>query len=420
MSLVLQSLFDLARCRAGNFATLFAILSPLLLGLAGGAADLIVYNNQETKMQDAADAAVLAATREASLKNWSQQEAQSVARAYVESALGQEALSSSALFNVTTLIDPVTRKVNITVDMDQHHYFVLGYFRKSPQIRVKAAAKLSSETPVCMIALEGAAAKVVNIINEASFIADGCAAYSNSTDNNGLYVTSTASMKTAYTCSGGGFGAGISTFNPAPTVDCPPMADPLVDRPQPAVGKCDHNNFSVRKTSVTISPGVYCGGMLIDNMAVVTMKPGVYIINGGQLRSRNSGSLVGEGVTIFFTGADGRLMLDGTSTVDLAAPTSGPTAGLLLMQDRAMALTEFEISSRSAAHLLGTIYLPNGHLKLKAPGKVADQSAFTVVVARSLEVGAETKMYLNSNYSATPVPVPAGLGPSKSQITLVN
>lgn len=420
MSRVLNSLINFARCRAGNFATLFAILSPLLLGLAGGAIDLVVYNNQETKMQDAADAAVLAATREAALKNWSQLEAQSVARAYVEAALGDEEVSSSAQFNVTTAIDPVTHKVDITVDMDQHHYFMLGYFRKSPQIRVKAAAKLSAETPVCMIALEGVATKAVNIIDKAQFLADGCAAYSNSSDQNGLYVISTASMKTAYTCSGGGFGAGVSAFSPAPTVDCPPMADPLIDRPQPSVGNCDFNKFEIKKTTVTISPGVYCGGMLIDNKAIVTMEPGVYIIKGGELRTRNSGSLSGEGVTIFFTGVDGRLLMDGTSTVDLTAPVTGPTAGLLLMQDRAMALTDFEISSKSAARLLGTIYLPNGHLRLKAPGKVADQSAFTVVVARSLEVGSSTKMYLNSDYSGTPVPVPAGLGPSKSQITLVN
>lgn len=136
-------------------------------------------------------------------------------------------------------------------------------------------------------------------------------------------------------------------------------------------------------------------------------------------RQRTTYSLTGDGVTIFFTGIDGRMELDGTSTTSLKAPVSGPTAGMLLFQDRAMALTEYEISSKSAAQLLGTIYLPNGHLKVKASGKVADQSAFTVIVVKSMEVGAKTKMYLNSNYSSTSVPVPAGLGPS-STINLVN
>ena len=391
----------------------------MLLGLTGGAVDLMIYNQQQSDMQNAADAAVLAATREASLKSWSQVEVESVARSYVESEMSDAGISATAQFDIKTIVDNVSKKVSITVDMDQHKYFLLGYFRKNPQIRVTAAASLSSETPVCMIALDPSTSRAVDIVDDASLLADGCAAFSNSTAKDGLYVESKASVKSAYTCSAGGFGSGVSVFSPAPTTDCPPVPDPLDKRLQPIVGSCDYTDYSVKKATVTISPGVYCNGLLIDNNAVVTMKPGVYIIKGGKLETKNNGSLTGDGVTIFFTGKDGSMELDGSTITNLKAPDSGPTAGLLLFQDRAMALTEYEISSKSAAQLLGTIYLPNGHLKLNAPGKVADQSAFTVVVVRSLEVGSSTKMYLNSNYGATTVPVPAGLGPSRT-INLVN
>jgi Flp pilus assembly protein TadG len=416
---VIALISKFARCRLGNFASIFAVAAPVLLGLTGGAVDFMVYSQQQSEMQNAADAAVLAATREASLKSWSQTEAESVARSYVESELADAGLSSTALFNVTTEVDNVAHKVSITVDMDQHRYFLLGYFRKSPQIRVKAAAQLSSETPLCMIALNPAASKTLKITGSASLLADGCAAYSNSVAKDGLFVESTASLKSAFTCSAGGFGSGVSVFSPAPTSDCPPVPDPLDKRLQPVVGSCDYTGFQVAGKSVTISPGVYCGGLKVDKNAFVTMKPGVYIINGGELSTTNKASLTGDGVTIFFTGKDGSLQLDGTSVVSLKAPATGPTAGMLMFQDRAMAQTVYEISSKVAAQLLGTIYLPNGHLKVMAPGKVADQSAFTVIVVRSIEVGANTRIYLNSNYGATNVPVPFGLGPSKT-VNLVN
>jgi Putative Flp pilus-assembly TadE/G-like len=408
----------LARNRSGNFATVFALLAPVLFGVVGGAVDVVVYNRQYAKMQDAADSAVLAATREATLKNWSQQEAEEVAKAYVSATLQDAGLSSTAAFAINTVADSINKKVSITLDMDQHRFFMLGYFRANPQIRVFAEARLSSETPICMIALENVASKAVNLVDNAEVKADGCAVYSNSSSKDGLYVSSASAMKSAYSCSGGGFGSGTSVFAPTPTVDCPPMQDPLVQRPQPNVGSCDYTDFTVKKDDQILSPGVYCGGILVDNKANVTLKPGVYIIKGGVLRTRNNGSLVGDGVTLFFTGADGRLQIDGTSTVNLTAPATGDTAGILMMQDRAMGYTEFEISAKVAAELLGTIYFPNGHLKMMAPGNLAEKSAFTVVIARTYALGFNTRMNLNSEYDATPVPVPAGLGPSRA-ITLV-
>ncbi|MGL4490437.1 MAG: pilus assembly protein, partial [Rhizobiaceae bacterium] len=159
---------------------------------------------------------------------------------------------------------------------------------------------------------------------------------------------------------------------------------------------------------------------LIQTKAVVTLNPGVYIINGGQLKTTGSGTLQGKGVTIYFTGKDGSMALDGTSTVSLEAPSTGPTAGLLLFQDPAMALTKYEISSKLASKLLGTIYLPNGEFIINANNKVAEASAFTVIVAKHFFVGAQTQLFLNSDYSSTTVPVPDGLGPNSQKLRLTN
>jgi hypothetical protein len=48
---------------------------------------------------------------------------------------------------------------------------------------------------------------------------------------------------------------------------------------------------------------------------------------------------------------------------------------------------------------------------------VAAQSAYTVVVADRIDING-ARLVINSDYGATDVPVPAGIGPNSGQITL--
>ena len=54
-----QHFMRLLRDRGGNFALMFALLTPVVFGLAGGAVDLVIYQRQHGQMQDAADSAAL-------------------------------------------------------------------------------------------------------------------------------------------------------------------------------------------------------------------------------------------------------------------------------------------------------------------------------------------------------------------------
>jgi hypothetical protein len=77
----------------------------------------------------------------------------------------------------------------------------------------------------------------------------------------------------------------------------------------------------------------------------------------------------------------------------------------------------FEISSDSARKLLGTIYLPRGVFKGGGNGKIAALSAYTIIVARRIDLeGAQ--LVVNADYSASDVPVPVGLGPNSTKVRL--
>jgi hypothetical protein len=49
---------------------------------------------------------------------------------------------------------------------------------------------------------------------------------------------------------------------------------------------------------------------------------------------------------------------------------------------------------------------------------VADQSAYTVIVAAQVNLYEGPNLYLNANYDATSVPVPKGVGPISGKLLL--
>jgi hypothetical protein len=72
------------------------------------------------------------------------------------------------------------------------------------------------------------------------------------------------------------------------------------------------------------------------------------------------------------------------------------------------------IYSNNARNLLGTIYLPQGRLHVAANNPVSDQSAYTIIVARRFTLSEGPTMVLNTNYGATDIPLPQGVGPNIS------
>ena len=153
-------------------------------------------------------------------------------------------------------------------------------------------------------------------------------------------------------------------------------------------------------------------------------------------------SLTGSNTGFYFTGARGGLLFDEKSVVSLTAPKDGIMAGLLFFEDRLAppapvsllppsgkgkakptpggitALREYRIISENARTLLGTIYLPVGRLIIDSKKPVADQSAYTVIIARLINLYDGPDLVLNARYGSTDVPVPNGVGPSSADTQL--
>ncbi len=167
------------RDRSGQLALIAAIPAPVLLGLTGGANDLVVDQNQLALMQNSAAVAALAAAKEASLRGWTERTAKEVAKAVVAGNLQGKAFSDTTSFHTDVFVDGPKKSVTVTLDMDQHAFFVLGYFRHDLHIRVKATARAMGETSLCVIGLDPASSSTVKLSGLGKLTAPDCAVYSN-------------------------------------------------------------------------------------------------------------------------------------------------------------------------------------------------------------------------------------------------
>jgi hypothetical protein len=389
--------------RTGNFALSMAIAAPALLGVGGLAVDYSLFHAQRSGLQEVADAAALAAVREAGLQGWSQSVAQSVVDEHIASNLSEG--GSAAVYDATVKVDERTSTVSVALRQDGYGYFLIGLYLQHPQIEVASTAALAGAERICALALEPAKSAALRIDMNSVMQANGCSVFSNSTNAKGIEVTGGSKLTANSVCTAGGYLGTLASYTPDPITDCPALPDPLASRNPPAFGACDFNNFRV-DVSTTIVPGVYCGGLAIVD-GVTTAAPGVYVIKDGEFTIQGNASLNGDNVGFYLTGAAAKTRFTSSTTISLSAPKTGPMAGILVFEDRNSSEgRQFEISSRDARRLVGAIYLPKGELLVRGTSNFAGASEWTAIVARTIEINAGPVISLNSDYAASDIPVP--------------
>ena len=388
----------------------FSLAFPVLLGAAGMAVDSASFYDQQSRMQSVADASALAVAKELHLYRKKPEELdqlKSVGKGRVEALLTEAGIEDQP--HTTTIdISMADNQVEVVISMVSDTMLPVEVWGENP-IVVSSEAHAYGQSRLCVLGLHPSKSDTIKA-DEAQLTATECAVQSNSKDPSGLNVK--GKLVSTVICTSGGFKGSSSAFQPAPTTDCPPLDDPLAERASPPVGGCDYLDRKVIGGKVSISPGVYCGGLKIEASAQVTAEPGIYVMSLGKLEVKGKARLKGDYVSFVFHDNAATLEFDSDTTIDLSAPKDGPMAGILIYENRANVLgRDFVIKSRNAHRLLGTIYLPRGKLKIDAKANVADLSAYTVIVARQMEIK-EANLVVNSDYGGTDVPVPDGVGPN--------
>lgn len=399
----------------GSTVVMFALALPALFGGAGIAIDFATFAMKQSTLQSAADAAALAGAKQLSLASTQDSIIQASSISYLTEELrGKDDTAKGAV-----KVDRKNGNVNVYVSEDWTPFFAHFLGANITPVTATSTASLAGESKVCVLALANGP-KSFMMDHSAKITATGCAVYSNSTDKLGVYFGGASGVDASLVCSAGGvFGKGAVGITQLQT-DCPPLANPLTAVPPPKVGACTFTNLKISSGNMSLSPGVYCGGIEVSGNAIVDFSPGEYIIKDGWFRVYNTATVNGKDTVFFLTGTKSLISFTNDATINLSGAETGTMAGLLFFEDPLSASSRIHnINASHAYNLTGTIYLPKGILVVDPNASVGEKSAYTAIVVNRLVVQQGPSLVLNSDYGATSVPVPAGLH-AGSSVVLTN
>jgi len=153
-------------------------------------------------------------------------------------------------------------------------------------------------------------------------------------------------------------------------------------------------------TNTTLSPGYYPSGFNTNSGTyTITLNPGLYYMGSNVVIGGNA-TINGTGVTIYM--ASGSLTMNTATHVNLTAPSSGTTAGMLIWEASTDS-SAMILDSASDASWGGAIYVPDAQLTLNGGSTAV---AYGMVVVQSVMVDSAISLSCTS--------MPGGVCPGSS------
>ena len=377
--------------RSGSVVPTVAIALTVLLGLTALGTEVGTWYGTKRNMQGAADSAAYSA---AIAKNVPPG-ASSVFTAQAKSVAGSYGYVDASN-NVTVTVNNPPQSGNystgplanfaieVTIQQPQQASLSSAYMKTAPTLAARAVALLTTSSK-CVYALNPKVSDSFHV-DGGNAISSACGVAVNSSSTSAAIVSGTLSAPSVDIV--GGYSGTINS--PKIRTGVKPVSDPLFYVPAPSwvLGSCDYINYSISSGTVSLSKGVYCGGITISGNAAVTLNAGTYILMGGGLTISGTGTVSGTGVTLYNTGNTlypyKPVQID-NSAVTLTAPTSGVLAGILFFQDRSIVSTAANVLSGSFA---GALYFPTTPINLNAGS--------SVTVPYTILVGDTVSLFVNS------------------------
>jgi hypothetical protein len=397
----------------GSILMLGAVTMLVLVAFMGLALDASYMHFHRRTMQTAADAGAYAGALE-KLRGTSNESA--------------AAKNDTSLNGFTDGTDNVTVTVNnppasgsesgnsnyveVIITHPQPTWFMRALNFNSVTVAARAVAGVGSTGNGCVYALNQDTSNTNN-----GFFANGttsstfsCGVFSNAnfrTAGGACVITPTVSYSGTYSNSNAGGNCGPSGVGQGV-----PIVDPLANKYSiPSYSSCDYNNYKVTNgVLVTLSPGVYCGGISIGGSTVaVIFSPGNYILADGGLSVNGAVAVAGSGVTFFNTYQNnakqyGAININGSGTVTLSAPTSGTYKALLFYQDPRVlwsASNGSTIAGSATSQYDGIIYFPTTDLQYAGNSGTSSAdttTGYTMLIGYNIKINGSATV--NSNFAA--------------------
>ena len=394
------------RDQSGSYLIMSGLLMPALIGIAGLGTEVGLWLYMHQRMQGAADLGAVSAAL-AYGKNHA-------------SNLSLEAGAVTASYNFVAGVANVVVTVNrpplsgrytatqeaVEVIVQQPQTPLLTALWSSNPVNISARAVAISNTDGlgCVLALNHNASGAITSQGNSKVNLKDCSLFDDSSNATALTNGGSATITALSVGVVGGISgtSGITTTQGIET-GMSPVTDPYASVSPPSFSGCSETNFTAKNT-VTINPGVYCGGIGLNANANVTLNPGIYYLDRGSLSVNGGAVMSGNGVTLVFTSSTGSdyatATINGGATVNLTAPTSGSMEGVVMFGDRNMPVgTAFKFNGGASQTLKGAIYFPEGSVMFA--GGADTGNGCTQLVADTITFTGDSNFAINCAGSGT-------------------
>lgn len=402
----------------GSVIVLAAVLIPVIVGGLGLWVETGYWHHMQRKVQHAADMAAEAAAVRLRAGD-------SLTRIRTNTARIATASGLLASGQVTVNIPPTSGAkagavdaVEVILTEDHPRWFTAIYAGTRVTLAGRAVAVIEGGATACMLALSPSATSGIAVSGSTNVVMDGCDLAANAVSASAYDMGSGGSaLKTGciYTVGGAVTTGGLTlTGCPAVKTNSAASRDPYRSVAEPALwGPCRNGNVGKPSTTETVTPADlhpngmksirFCNGL--DIKGTVNLAPGLYIvegggltINGGTVGSANAAAISGTGVT-FLMAPGAEIKLNGNVTINLAAPTTGPTSGILFFGSRNSTGMSHVINGNNGSVLQGAIYTPTAHIQFS--GNSAGTNGCTQVIASTITMTGNSTLKASCALSGT-------------------
>lgn len=406
----------LARFRSdasGNIALTAALIGPAVILLGVGAIDLLAVNSAQGRLQSIADAGALAGAPHLALAT-DGVGAKERAASFVTGEMSQWEDAPDYVGSYEVIDQGGQRAIRVLLRGHRQSFFANMLPPGGWNFVGDATATSVGLVPLCVLITADDRDKRLNIKDQSRLTAPACMVHSNRDIivDRGLL---TGGAVQAVTSARGPISPSPGTG--AASID-DPFANLVLDRD--SVPECTASRTEpIKLTAGTrrIPAGIHCGGLEVSGTATAILEPGEHWFLDGHVTIREDARLEGEDVVLIFDKAS-KFEFKNSALIELSGRTTGAFAGIVMAAMRENT-QNFVISSDNVESLLGVVYIPAAKMIVEGRADVARDSAWTVIVAHSLEMKGSPSLYINANYNASSVPVPAGVGPRTGRSQLI-
>ncbi len=360
-----------------------AAAMPMLLGFTGLAIDATTWYRGQQRLQMAADAASLGASR--LLTNASATTAQFSAIALAEA---QGVIASTSGDLATPVVTVAADRSNVKVALSSTAPLYFSGFFISGGVTIKASSTAgpsggggsgggSMASGTCVLALAtGNTKNAIDLNNNGTILAPNCRVFANATTaaNANSNKAAIYAVNSKIDATGGSVGTaggalasanGSATITPAAQQNQAAVADPFSSLVAPAQTACSATKqVSYSFGTHNLTPGDYCGGLNLNNGGTNNFAPGVYNILNGDFTITGGATInTAKGVSFYLGGTNpGTLQWTNNAAATITATTSGWMKGMIVYQDRAATNKSSLLAGNATITLDGTIYMPKSDL----------------------------------------------------------